>query len=112
MTTPDPHAALKCPTCESPDQKRHPAVQFEGEVQLCRDVWHRPTADEIEAAERKRADPHAALRARLETLAAKWRDAAVWEHDDMGNTQSAQTFDQCADELEAALSAQEQEPRP
>jgi len=43
--------------------------------------------------------------ASLAELIAKWRDAAVWEHDDMDNTQSAQTFDQCANELEAALVA-------
>ena len=43
----------------------------------------------------------------LRQLVQKWRDAAVWEHDDMSNTQSAQTFDQCADELEAALGGQE-----
>jgi hypothetical protein len=43
------------------------------------------------------------LRSELEGLVKHWRDAAVWEHDDMSNTQSAQTFDQCADELQAAL---------
>jgi hypothetical protein len=42
-------------------------------------------------------------RARLLALVEKWRDAAVWEYDDMGNTQSAQTFDQCADELAPPL---------
>lgn len=39
-----------CPTCESPDPKKHPAVQFEGEIQLCRDPWHDPNADQIEAS--------------------------------------------------------------
>ena len=29
-----------CPTCRSPDPKRHPAVQHEGEVQVCQDVFH------------------------------------------------------------------------
>lgn len=31
----------RCPTCDSPDPGRHPAVQHEGEVQVCRDVWHK-----------------------------------------------------------------------
>ncbi len=39
----------RCPTCNSSNPKLHPAVQFEGEVQLCYDSWHRPTAAEIEA---------------------------------------------------------------
>ena len=30
----------KGPTCKSPHPSLHPAVQFEGEVQPCRDSWH------------------------------------------------------------------------
>lgn len=42
-------------------------------------------------------------RAQIVRLVETWRDAAVWEHDDMGNTQSAQAFDQCADDLSTLL---------
>lgn len=37
----------RCPTCDSPSPSRHPAVQFEGEVELCNDAWHVPAADAI-----------------------------------------------------------------
>lgn len=43
----------KCPSCQSPDPAWHPAVQSGGEVCLCHDAWHKPTADEIRARERE-----------------------------------------------------------
>ena len=34
-----------CPTCESPQPHLHPAMQFEGEVQPCKDLWHQYQPD-------------------------------------------------------------------
>ena len=48
----------------------------------------------------------ATLRAQVERatkLVENWRDAAGWEFHDNGNRESAQTFDQCANELITAL---------
>jgi hypothetical protein len=42
----------RCPTCEGTNPAHHPATSVGGEVFLCRDPWHQPTADEIEAKER------------------------------------------------------------
>lgn len=35
----------KCPRCESPAPNLHPAVQSEGEVQMCSHPWHGPVPD-------------------------------------------------------------------
>jgi hypothetical protein len=34
----------RCPTCDSPDPKLHPAVQWEGDIQPCGNRWHVLTA--------------------------------------------------------------------
>lgn len=46
----------KCPTCESPRPSLHPAMQFEGEVQPCRDPWHGPLPGYAIAPERPDSD--------------------------------------------------------
>jgi hypothetical protein len=35
----------RCPTCDSPSPNLHPAVQYEGEVQMCADQWHASTEE-------------------------------------------------------------------
>ena len=38
----------RCPTCASPSPHLHPALQHEGEVQVCRDSWHTKDAPDGE----------------------------------------------------------------
>lgn len=35
-----PHPGHRCPKCKSPSPHLHPAMAFEGEVQLCLDAYH------------------------------------------------------------------------
>lgn len=60
----------KCPRCESPSPSRHPAIAFEGEVEVCTHPYHAPgaTADVREDALRK-------LRRDIEAWAPAVRDA-------------------------------------
>ncbi len=37
---------MRCPTCDSPHPELHPAMQWEGEVQPCRDLFHLPATIE------------------------------------------------------------------
>ncbi len=38
-----PPAPVRCPTCDSPEPHLHPAVQYEGEAQICTNAWHAST---------------------------------------------------------------------
>lgn len=39
-----PRRSLRCPACDSPEPRLHPAVQAGGEVsRICPDVWHQST---------------------------------------------------------------------
>lgn len=51
----------KCPSCESRNPAHHPATSIGGEVSLCNDPWHQPTAAEIRAKEAKDAAASSAL---------------------------------------------------
>lgn len=56
-----PHPGHRCPTCNSDHPHLHPAVQFEGEVEICTDAYHLiPTnqnrEEYIASVHRKRAE--------------------------------------------------------
>jgi len=36
-----------CPTCNSPQSHLHPAIQHEGEVEICHDDYHRTAIDAL-----------------------------------------------------------------
>lgn len=38
---------VRCPRCNSPSPKKHPALQCEGEVQPCPDPWHNNKEEDI-----------------------------------------------------------------
>lgn len=51
----------KCPLCQSPSPELHPAVQHEGEVEICRHEWHKHLPDNYEGPAREAvANIHAA----------------------------------------------------
>lgn len=57
-----------CPRCGSPDPRRHPAVQYEGEVQMCPDAFHAPREARLEGTLAKHQDLDEALTERIREL--------------------------------------------
>lgn len=54
---------MKCPFCNSPAPHLHPAVQHEGEVQPCRDGFHRQVTPQNTASRIAESDRVLALTA-------------------------------------------------
>ena len=52
----------RCPRCNSPSPELHPAVQHEGEVQICPDLWHQTVRTATEAARKVLDDARSARR--------------------------------------------------
>ena len=50
----------ECPRCGSPDPKRHPAIQFEGEVSICPDAFHAVKPDKRSEETKRWADGYCA----------------------------------------------------
>ena len=46
----------RCPKCDSPAPHLHPAVQFEGEVAICGDEFHKQITSENTEARIKAAE--------------------------------------------------------
>ncbi len=64
-----PATADKCPTCDSPAAHLHPAVQHEGECQICNDPWHTATADtDSSAGEQEGGTEQSALQAQAQQM--------------------------------------------
>lgn len=62
MTYYAPNPQHGCPRCGSPSPEQHPAMQFEGEVELCTDAYH------LLPTNRNRPEYIKAVRAKLEKL--------------------------------------------
>jgi flavin-dependent thymidylate synthase len=89
---PEP-AVRACPTCGSNAPERHPAVQHEGEVSICRNPWHSSTHAGREALNKAighaYADQQKSASDERKTVQ-KWADSAMYTAEPIDATEGPQ----------------------